>query len=57
MKKFYRIFLLITILVFLSTYSPNKFDLTLGNNSDFFKINKIVILNNLLVKKAMLKKN
>ena len=56
MKKFYRIFLLITILVFLSTYSPNKFDLTLENNSDFFKINKIVILNNLLVKKRNVKK-
>ena len=55
MKKFYRIFLLITILVFLSTYSPNKFDLTLENNSDFFKINKIVILNNSLVKKGNVK--
>ena len=41
MKKFYRIFLLLIIFIFLSTYSPNKFDLTLGNNSDFFMINKI----------------
>ena len=55
MKKFYRIFLLLIIFIFLSTYSPNKFDLTLGNNSDFFKINKIVILNNLLVKKSNVK--
>ena len=55
MKKFYRIFLLLIIFIFLSTYSPNKFDLTLGNNSDFFKINKIVILNNLLVKKSNIK--
>tara|TARA_B110000014_G_C19934055_1_gene483275 strand:+ start:159 stop:842 length:684 start_codon:yes stop_codon:yes gene_type:complete len=55
MKKFYRIFLLLIIFIFLSTYSPNKFDLTLGNNSDFFKINKIVILNNLLVKKNNIK--
>tara|TARA_Y100000758_G_scaffold9007_1_gene6963 strand:- start:3255 stop:3938 length:684 start_codon:yes stop_codon:yes gene_type:complete len=52
MKKFYRIFLLLIIFIFLSTYSPNKFDLTLGNHSDFFRINKIVILNNLLVKKS-----
>ena len=55
MKKFYRIFLLLIIFIFLSTYSPNKFDLTLENNSDFFKINKIVILNNLLVKKNNIK--
>ena len=55
MKKFYRIFLLLIIFIFLSTYSPNKFDLTLENNSDFFKINKIVILNNLLVKKSNVK--
>ena len=55
MKKFYRIFLLLIIFIFLSTYSPNKFDLTLENNSDFFKINKIVILNNSLVKKGNVK--
>ena len=55
MKKFYRIFLLLIIFIFLSTYSPNKFDLTLENNSDFFKINKIVILNNLLIKKGNVK--
>ena len=55
MKKFYRIFLLLIIFIFLSTYSPNKFGLTLENNSDFFKINKIVILNNLLVKKSNVK--
>ena len=55
MKKFYRIFLLLIIFIFLSTYNPHKFDLTLGNNSDFFKINKIVILNNLLVKKNNIK--
>ena len=57
MKKFYRIFLLLIIFIFLSTYSPNKFDLTLGNNSDFFMINKIVILNNLLVKKNNIKES
>ena len=55
MKKFYRIFLLLIIFIFLSTYSPNKFGPPFGNNSDFFKINKIVILNNLLVKKNNIK--
>ena len=49
MKKFYRIFLLIIILVFLSTYNPNKFEANLGNNNNFLKIQKIIISNNLLV--------
>ena len=49
MKKFYRIFLLIIILVFLSTYNPNKFEDNLKNNNNFLKIQKIIISNNLLV--------
>ena len=49
MKKFYRIFLLIIILVFLSTYNPNKFEANLRNNNNFLKIQKIIISNNLLV--------
>ena len=51
MKKFYRIFLLIIILVFLSTYNPNKFEANLRNNNNFLKIQKIIISNNLLVHK------
>ena len=51
MKKFYRIFLLIIILVFLSTYNPNKFEANLRNNNNFLKIQKIIISNNLLVDK------
>ena len=51
MKKFYRIFLLITILVFLSTYNPNKFEANIENNNTFFKIKKIIISNNLLINK------
>ena len=56
MKKFYRISLLLIIFIFLSTYSPNKFDLTVEKKSDFFKIQKIVILNNLIVKKSNINK-
>ena len=41
MKKFYR--------VFLSTYNPNKFKINLDNNNSFFNIQKIIILNNLLI--------
>jgi len=51
MKRFYRIFLLIIVFVFLSTYSPNKFEVNLENNSTFFKIEKIIISNNLLINK------
>ena len=51
MKRFYRIFLLIIAFVFLSTYSPNKFEVNLENNSTFFKIEKIIISNNLLINK------
>ena len=51
MKKFYRIFLLIIVFVFLSTYSQNKFEVSLENNSTFFKIEKIIISNNLLINK------
>ena len=50
MKKFYKIFLLIIVLVFLTTYTPSKFEKNLENNNTFFKIQKIVIVNNLLIK-------
>ena len=51
MKKFYKIFLLIISLVFLTTYNPNKFEENLENKNNFFKIKKIIIINNFLVKK------
>jgi len=51
MKKFYRVFLLIIALVFLSTYNPSKFEVNLENKSTFFKIQKIIISNNLLINK------
>ena len=37
MKKFYKIFLLIISLVFLTTYNPNKFGENLENNNTFLK--------------------
>ena len=49
MKKLYRIVLLILVLIFLSTYSPNKFDLILERNNTFLKIQKIEIINNFLI--------
>ena len=51
MKTFYKIFLLIISLVFLTTYNPNKFEKSLEKNNDFFRIKKIIISNNHLIKK------
>ena len=50
MKKFYKIFLLIISLVFLTTYNPNKSNENILDNNTFFKIEKIIISNNFLVK-------
>ena len=50
MNKFYKIFLLIISLVFLTTYNPNNLENNLENNNTFFKIEKIIISNNFLVK-------
>ena len=55
MKKLYRIVLLILVLTFLSTYSPNKFDLILEENNTFLKIQKIKIVNNFLIKSSEIK--
>jgi len=51
MNKIYRIFFLITALIFLSTYNPNKFEANLKNNINFYKIKKIIVSNNLLINK------
>ena len=51
MNKFYKIFLLIISLIFLTTYNPNKFEKNLENSNNIFKIKKIIILNNFLIKK------
>jgi len=51
MKKFYKVILLLTVFIFVSTYNPNKFNFTLKKDNTFFKIQKIVVLNNVLIKK------
>ena len=56
MKKFYRIFILIIVFFFLSTYNPNKFNLTSKKDNVFFKIQNIIILNNFLLGEALIKK-
>ena len=51
MKKLYRIALLLIVLIFLSTYNPNKFGLILEEKNTFFEIKNIKIVNNSLIKK------
>jgi len=55
MKKFYRIFLLVIALIFLSTYTPSGFDLISKKNNTFFKIKKVEVVNNFLVKESEIK--
>ena len=52
MKKLYRIVLLIIVLIFLSTYSPSEFNLALEKNNAFLKIEKILIVDNFLIKSS-----
>ena len=52
MKKIYRIFLSIIILIFLSSYNPNEFNLNLKKNNSFLQIKKMEIVNNYLIKES-----
>ena len=56
MKKFYRIFILIIVFFFLSTYNPNKFNLASKKDNIFFKIQNIIIVNNYLLDKTLINK-
>jgi len=55
MKKFYRIILLLVVLIFLSTFNPKELGLIPKKNDDFFKIQNIEIKNNFLIKKSEVK--
>ena len=52
MKKIYRIFLSIIILIFLSSYNPNEVNLNLKKNNSFLQIKKMEIINNYLIKES-----
>jgi len=54
MKKFYRIILLLIVLVFLSTYSPSGLNFFPEKNNIFFEIKKIKILGTDLVDKNII---
>ena len=50
MKKLYRIFILLLAIILLTTFNPRESHIILNKNNDFFKIQNIKILNNLLIK-------
>ncbi len=56
MKKFYKIITLLIVFIFLSTYSPIKFDFVTQNNNTFFKIKNIEIVDNFLIKEKEIEK-
>ena len=49
MKKFYRIIILLVTLTFLTTYSPNEFNVFPKKKNFFFKIQNIKVVNNNLI--------
>jgi len=49
MKKFYRIFLLIITLIFLTTFNPRNFDTISKKNDQLFEIKNIEIKNSFLI--------
>ena len=51
MKKFYKIFLLLLILIFLSTYTPNKLSFFSSIKNFFFEIQEIEVVNNHIINK------
>ena len=51
MKKFYKIILLLTALIFLSTFNPKEFNLAKKKGNTLFKIENIEIKNNFLTNK------
>ena len=52
MKKFYKIILLFTALIFLSTFNPKEFSLAKKKSDTLFKIENIEIKNNFLTNKS-----
>ena len=52
MKKLYRIIILLAALTFLTTYSPNEFNVFPKKKNIFFKIQNIKIVNNHLIEES-----
>ena len=57
MKKFYKIILLLTALIFLSTFNPKELNLLKKKSNTLFKIENIEVENNFLTNKNEKEKN
>jgi len=57
MNKFYRVFLLLILLIFLSTFNPLDLNFSSISKASFFKIKNIEVENNILVNKDKIIKN
>ena len=55
MKKFYKIIILLIVLIFLTTYNPNEVNISPKKNSPFFTIQNIEVVNNSLVQISEIK--
>ena len=55
MKKFYKIIILLIVLIFLTTYNPNEVNISSKKNSSFFTIQNIEVVNNSLVQISEIK--
>ena len=55
MRKFYRIILLLIVLIFLSTFNPKEFNFISKDNVSLFKIQNIEIRNNFLIDENTIK--
>jgi len=55
MKKLYRIIILLVAFIFLTTYSPNEFNVFPEKKNFFFKIQNIKIINNHIIPKKIIK--
>ena len=55
MRKFYRIILLLIVLIFLSTFNPKELNFISKDNISLFKIQNIEIKNNFLIDEKIIK--
>ena len=56
MKKLYRIFLLLALFVFLTTYTPSQLNIFPKKENFFLKVKSIEIVNNNIIEKRNIEK-
>ena len=54
MKKFYRIIVLLLVLIFLTTYSPNELNISSNKSSVVFKVRNVLVKDNHIIDKNII---